>query len=123
VRINHLCGGGPLGYGFDRLGHGDVFTAGAGVRVRAEIQQVAVAHKKSLQEVWMRAQPVVNRQALIDSQPYTRDVHKERLYGEWLTAAQGPINRAIGGEISPKAAADEAAAQGAVVLADARRRS
>jgi multiple sugar transport system substrate-binding protein len=99
------------------------FTAGAGVKVRAEIQQVAVAHKKALQEVWMQARPVVNRQALIDSQPYTRDVYKGRLCSEWITAVQGPINRAIGGEISPKAAADEAAAQGAVVLADARRRS
>jgi hypothetical protein len=99
------------------------FTAGAGVRVRAEIQQVAVAHKRALQEVWMKAQPQVNRQALIDSQPYTRDVYKGRLCSQLVTAVQGAVDRAVSGEISPKAAADAAAAQGAVVLADARRRS
>ena len=99
------------------------FTAGAGVRVRAEIQQVAVAHKRALQEVWMKAQPAVNRQALIDSQPYTRDVYKGRLCSQWVAAVQGAVDRAVNGEISPKAAADAAAAQGAVVLADARRRS
>jgi hypothetical protein len=94
---------------------------GAGVKVRAETQQVAVAHKRTLQEVWMKAQPQVNRQALIDSQPYTRDVYKGRLCGRWIDAVQGAIDRAISGELSPKAAADEAAARGAVVLADARQ--
>ncbi len=91
--------------------------------MRAEIQQVAVAHKRALPEVWMKAQHPLNRQALIDSQPYTRDAYKGRRCNQWVTAGQGAVDRAVSGEISPKAAADAAAAQGAVFLADARRRS
>ena len=69
----------------------------------------------------MKAQPEVNRQALVDSQPYTRDVYKGRLCGQWVDAVQGATDRAVSGELSPRAAADEAAARGAAVLAEARR--
>jgi multiple sugar transport system substrate-binding protein len=98
------------------------FTAGPGVRVRAEIQQVAVAHKRALQDVWMKAKPAVNRQAVVDSHPYTQDLFKARLISKWTSATQPPLNRAVMGQMPVSAAVEEAVRQGNVVFDEANAR-
>jgi multiple sugar transport system substrate-binding protein len=95
------------------------FTAGPGVRVRAPIQQVAVAHKRALQDVWMKAAPPVNRQALVDSQPYTKDLFKSRLLSKWVTEVQRPLTQAWTGQLPVRAALEEAVRAGNVVLGEA----
>lgn len=94
-------------------------TAGPGVRIRAQIQQVAVAHKRTLQDVWLKAQPAVNRKALVDSHPYTRDLFKGRLVNKWVTETQRPLVAALNGQSDVRAAVDEAVRQGNAVLAEA----
>jgi multiple sugar transport system substrate-binding protein len=94
-------------------------TAGPGVRIRAQVQQVAVAHKRTLQEVWLKAPPVVNRKALVDSHPYTRDLFKGRMVNRWITETQRPLVAAVNGQSDVRAAVDEAVRQGNTVLAEA----
>jgi multiple sugar transport system substrate-binding protein len=94
-------------------------TGGPGVRVRAQIQQVAVAHRRTLQDVWMKAPPAVNRKALTDSHPYTRDLFKGRMVSRWITEVQQPLMAAWSGGSSVGAAVEQAVRQGNLVLAEA----
>ena len=67
----------------------------------------------------MKQAPAVNRQAVLDSYPYTRHPYKGPLFNKWNTAVTAALNRAWNGEDSVRPAAEEASRQGDVVLKEA----
>jgi ABC-type glycerol-3-phosphate transport system substrate-binding protein len=92
------------------------FTGGTGQRLRAELTSLLPAHKRILQEVWLKAPPAVNRQAVIDSYPYTRALWKGRQFGKWFSVVQRILNEARDRKLSVADAAREAARQGTAIL-------
>ena len=95
-------------------------TGGAGARIRAEVQSILVAHKRIMDDVWMKAKPAVNRQAVVDSHAYTKTPYKGRLYGKWNADVQQALGRAWNGELSVTAAAADAVQRGNTILNEAK---
>jgi ABC-type glycerol-3-phosphate transport system substrate-binding protein len=98
------------------------FTGGTGQRLVIELSNFVPAHKRLLQDVWLKLAPAVNRQAALDSYPFTRHPYKGALFNKWNAAVTTALNRAWNGEEAVRPAAEEASRQADTVLKEAASR-
>jgi multiple sugar transport system substrate-binding protein len=99
------------------------FAAEEGAELRAQIQNIPPGSKKVFDNVWMKADPPVRRQALRDTLSFAKDQWKGRGFGDWQTAVNSQLVKAYdgGGAVSVPGAVVEANNQGTQVLAKQKK--
>jgi ABC-type glycerol-3-phosphate transport system substrate-binding protein len=98
------------------------FTAQEGLRQRVQVQSLMPAHKRTMDEVWLKASPAVRRQVLVDTLPWTRTIWKGRGFLDWNDAVGAALAKAWSGAASVSAAVQEAVDEGTRIIRERAER-